>query len=68
MTMDSEMNKDFTMTIIQNDLDSMALRIESLEAHTELTNAGELVRQAKQAVLRARNDIHQRDTRARLVA
>jgi hypothetical protein len=59
------MHKDFTMAIIQNDLDSMAMRIEALEAHPELTNAGEFVRRAKEAMIKARGDIHQRDTKDR---
>ena len=59
------MHKDFAMAIIQNDLDNMAMRIEALEAHPQLTTAGELVRRAKEAMVLARSDIHQRDMKER---
>jgi len=59
------MHKDFNMAIIVNDLDSLAYRIEALEAHPELTNAGNLVRQAKEAMTNARVDIQQRDMKER---
>lgn len=59
------MHKDFTMGIIVNDLDSMALRIEALEAHPELTAAGDFVRKAHTAMVKARLDIHQRDMKER---
>lgn len=59
------MHKDFTMAIIANDLDSMAFRIEALEAHPELTAAGEFVRKAHAAMAKARVDIHQRDMKER---
>lgn len=59
------MHKDITMAIIANDLDSMGLRIEALEAHPELTAAGEFVRKAHTAVVKATVDIHQRDMKER---
>lgn len=59
------MHKDITMAIIANDLDSMGLRIEALEAHPELTAAGEFVRKAHTALVKARVDIHQRDMKER---
>lgn len=59
------MHKDFTMAIIQNDLDSMAMRIEAPEAHPDLTAAGCAVRTARNAIIKARSEIHQRDMRER---
>jgi hypothetical protein len=59
------MHKDFTIAIIQNDLDSMAMRIEALEAHPELTKALASVQSAKAAMILARVDIHQRDMKER---
>jgi hypothetical protein len=41
------------------------MRIEALEAHPQLTTAGEFVRRAKEAMVLARGDIHQRDMKER---
>ncbi|MDE5451356.1 hypothetical protein GWE18_00500 [Bradyrhizobium sp. CSA112] len=59
------MNKDSTMSIIVNDLDSMVHRIEALEAHPELTKALASVQSAKAAMILARVDIHQSRMRER---
>lgn len=58
-------NLDFEAAIIANDLDSLALRIEGLQAHPRYTEAGAAVRAAKQAVIDGRSDIHQREMQAR---
>lgn len=63
---ENSMHKDFTMAIIQNDLDSLAYRIEALEGHPHLTTAGIAVQAAKEAMRLARSEIHQRDMKARM--
>lgn len=59
------MHESFAAQIIANDLDSIALRIESLSAHPLYTEARALVDKAKSAVLGAAADLHQRDMRER---
>lgn len=54
------MTSQSIMQIIINDLDSMILRIGSLARHSELDKACEDVRQAKNAVIAACDDIYQR--------
>lgn len=61
----AERNLAFEAAIIQNDLDSLAMRIELLQAHPEYTNAGEFVRKARDCVNRGRSDIHQREMKDR---
>lgn len=60
-----ERNLAFEAQIIANDLDSLAIRIEMLQAHPRYTDAGNFVCQAKQAVIDASTDIHQREMRER---
>ena len=55
------MHYQFKMQILINDLDSLALLIESLPAHPDLTNAGEKVRQAKEHIAKARGELHAAD-------
>jgi hypothetical protein len=62
------MSPDTAAAIIVNDLDSMARRIEELPAHPRYTDALNAVSAAKQAVLEARVDLHQRAMRERLAA
>lgn len=54
--------------IISNDLDSLALRIDGLQAHPRYTDALNLVQAAKKAIVDGRVDIHQRDMKARFAA
>jgi len=62
------MNDQFEAKAISNELDTLALRIESLPPHTDYTEAGELVRRAKEAIMRGVGDLHQRETRERFAA
>jgi hypothetical protein len=55
------MHEAFVARIIANDLDSIALRIESLSAHPLYTEASEFVRRAKHDVMGAAADLHQRE-------
>jgi hypothetical protein len=55
------MHEAFRARIIANDLDSIAVRIESLAAHPLYTEASEFVRKAKNDVLGAAADLHQRE-------
>lgn len=59
------MTHPFEPRMIENELDTLALRIEVLPAHPRYTDAGELVRKAKQAVSDAATDLHQREMKAR---
>ena len=59
------MNYDSEAAIILNDLDSMRVRIEALEAHPRYTDALNLVTEAKAAISEGRVDLHQRAMRAR---
>lgn len=59
------MNKDSQAAIIMNDLDSIAYRIEALDAHPEFTEALLAVQKAHKALSRGRSDIHHRDMQAR---
>lgn len=59
------MIEQFTARIIANDLDSIAIRIEALSAHPEYTKAGDMVRQAKTAVLAAATDLHHSEMKRR---
>lgn len=59
------MNYDSQAAIIANDLDSLAHRIEALQAHPEFTKAVTAVLNAKFAINTGRADIHQSEARAR---
>lgn len=60
-----ERNLDTEAAIIANDLDSIALRIEGLEAHPYYTDALIAVKEARDAVVKGRSDLHQRKMRER---
>ena len=57
----SGMHDQAKMAILINDLDSMCWLIEDLPAHVALTNAGELLKEAKNAIAKARVELHQSD-------
>ena len=59
------MHKQSTMGIIKNDLESMMIRIEDLEAHPDLTAAYNAVKLARDLMIKASAEIHQRDIRRR---
>jgi hypothetical protein len=52
-------------TIVANDLNSMAQRIEALPAHEDYTKALNLVQEAEAAVRRAQQAVHEREMRQR---
>jgi hypothetical protein len=58
-------NLDTEAAIIANDLDSLALRIEALQAHPRYTDALVAVQNAKQAMIDGRVRLHQSDMKAR---
>lgn len=60
------MNDDTAMAIIANDLDSLFLRIEALNAaHPKLTSAGRHLQEARDNLLDARQELHTADMRRR---
>lgn len=59
------MDEQFTIRVMTNDLDSMAIRIEALSAHPDFTNAGDLVRKARDLLMSGASEIHQRDMQER---
>lgn len=61
----TERNLDSEAAMIVNDLDSLAIRIEMLQAHPRYTEAAEWVRCAKRSVETGRSSIHQRGMRER---
>jgi len=59
------MDDQTRMSILRNDLDSIAHRIECLPAHPALTQAGESVRMARDWIAQAQGDLHQEDIKRR---
>ncbi len=57
------MNSQSVAAIIINDLDSLAHRIESLEAHPSYTEALNAVKEATLAMSNGRAELHQSDMR-----
>jgi len=62
------MHPDSQAAIIANDLDSLVHRIEALPAHPENTAALNAVQAARQAINKARADLHQSAMRERFAA
>jgi hypothetical protein len=62
------MDLDRQAAVIINDLDSLAHRIEALQAHPEYTTAMAAVQAAKAAIIRGRGDIHHSAMRERFGA
>lgn len=58
-------NLDTEAAIIINDLDSLALRIEGLQAHPDYTSALNLVRNAKKYMASGRASLHRSGMRDR---
>jgi hypothetical protein len=61
----NERNLGFEAQIVINDLDSMNVRIEQLQAHPKYTEAQTAVQRAKQAMIDGASDLHQRAMRER---
>jgi hypothetical protein len=61
----SHRNLDFEAAMIINDLDSMNMRIEQLQAHPKYTDAQVAVQAAKAAMVEGRSAVHQREMRER---
>lgn len=59
------MDNQSEMKLLCNDLDNIFIRIESLEAHPCLTEAGMSVLDAKAAIRRAATELHQADMQMR---
>lgn len=64
----AERNLGFEAQIIINDLASMNIRIEQLQAHPKYTEAQTAVQRAKECIAEGMSDIHQRETRTRFAA
>jgi len=58
-------NLDTEAAIIVNELDSIAMRIEGLQAHPAYTDALNAVKEAKAAMISGRGEIHQTEMRAK---
>jgi hypothetical protein len=54
-------NLGFEAQIIVNDLSTMNMRIEQLQAHPKYTEAQQHVQAAKQAMIDGASDVHQRE-------
>ena len=61
----AERNLAFEASMIVNDLDSMNIRIEQLQAHPKYTEAQVAVQNAKRWMTEGMADIHQREMKAR---
>lgn len=59
------MDNQSKMKILCNDLDNIFIRIEALEAHPLLTDAGTSVLDAKASIRRAATELHQTDMHTR---
>lgn len=64
----TERNLGFEAAIIINDLDSMNMRIERLQAHPKYTEAQLAIQAAKRAMIEGRSEVHQREMRERFRA
>jgi predicted aspartyl protease len=64
----AERNLQFEAAIIINDLASMVMRIEMLQAHPRYTDALNAVQAAKTAMTDGSIDLHQRAMRERFAA
>jgi hypothetical protein len=61
----AERNLGFEAQIIINDLDSMNMRIEQLQAHPFYTDAQNAVQRAKECMIRGSAEVHQREMKER---
>lgn len=61
----AERNLAFEAQIIINDLASMNIRIEQLQAHPKYTEAQTAVQRAKETMIEGMSDLHQREMRER---